>query len=55
MGVIINEFEVVPEASAPEPKPASGGASGQTESLGPEDVVQMLKRQMERAARVRAD
>ena len=54
MAVVINEFEIVTEM--PPEAPALGqqdapAASGPT----PQDIEQVVRRQMERAARVRAD
>ncbi len=54
MAVVINDFEVVVEQ--PPEAPAQGqqsapAASGPT----PQDIEQVVRRQMERAARVRAD
>ena len=53
MAVVINDFEVVvepkPEAPAPGEQPAPAAAPT------PQEIEQVVRRQMERAARVRAD
>ncbi len=52
MPVVVNEFEVIPES------PAGGGdqkpASNKRPALTPHDVVEMVKHELEREARVRA-
>ena len=52
MAVVINDFEVVVEP--PEPS-ASGEQPAQVPAPTPQDIEQVVRRQMERAARVRAD
>jgi hypothetical protein len=55
MGVIINDFEVVvgppAEPAAGEPTPA---AASPPPALAPQDIVDVIRHQAERAARVRA-
>ena len=55
MAVVINEFEVVP-APQPETTAQAGGtaalAQGQIPPLRPHELEEMVRRQMERAARV---
>jgi hypothetical protein len=58
MAVIINEFEVVPDDSQPGPAEASGPVERQTApapALTPVDLEAMLKHQLERELRLRAD
>lgn len=56
MAVVINEFEVVPQAPAPPPaanaKPDAGG--GKAEKIKREELARVLRVAMERLARVRA-
>ena len=57
MAVIINDFEIVVE----QPPERSGGeedgaaAEGQSSQPTPQDIEMILRRQMERTARVHAD
>lgn len=53
MAVVINEFEVVVEP--PPEAPASGEQPAQAAAPTPQEIEQVLRRRMERAARVRAD
>ena len=53
MAVVINEFEVVVE---PPPAPSSSDEQpAPAAAPTPQDIEQVVRRQMERAARVRAD
>ncbi len=52
MAVVINDFEVVVE---PPPAPDSGEQPAQAAAPTPQEIEQVVRRQMERAARVRAD
>jgi hypothetical protein len=60
MPVVINDFEVVSDAAQGERGTASAG-SGQSETQGassaptPNDIRRILRRQLERIERVRAD
>jgi hypothetical protein len=58
MAVIINEFEVVPDDSQPgpgeTPEPAERQAAP-APTLTPSDLEAMLKHQLERELRLRAD
>ena len=55
MPVVINEFEVIPERSADR---GPGGAQKPTADKGPpltpHEVVEIIRRQLEREARIRA-
>ena len=53
MAVVINDFEVVVEP--PPPPPDSGEQPAQAAAPTPQDIEQVVRRRMERAARVRAD
>ncbi len=53
MAVVINDFEVVVEP--PPDTPAAGEQPPTQAASTPQDVEQIVRRQMERAARVRAD
>lgn len=55
MAVIINEFEVVAEG-APERRPVQGTEPAQraAEALSPREVIEILRHQAERLARVEA-
>ena len=54
MGIIINEFEVVPETAAPPAAPSEGGQEPSTPT-DPEEVRRIVLRQADRVARVWAD
>jgi hypothetical protein len=55
MPIIINEFEIVTEAS-PEPAPAETPGPAETPpSLHPEDIVRVERRHRDRMNRIRAD
>jgi len=53
MAVVINDFEVV--AEPPPEAPAAGQPGVQPATPTPEEIEQIVRRQLERAARVRAD
>ncbi len=53
MAVVINDFEVLVEP-APE-APAASAPTAPSAGPTPQDIEQAVRRQMERAARVRAD
>ncbi len=58
MTVIINEFEVVPDDSQPAPGETPAPVGHQAEpapSLTPADIEAMLRHQLERELRLRAD
>lgn len=52
MAVVINDFEVVVE---PPPPPDSGEQPAPAAAPTPQEIEQVVRRQMERLARVRAD
>lgn len=53
MAVVINEFEVV--ADAPPDRSGPGEQPEEQAAPMPQDIEQIVRRQLERAARVRAD
>ncbi|HLM58806.1 MAG TPA: hypothetical protein VK422_22070 [Pyrinomonadaceae bacterium] len=53
MAVVINDFEVVVEP--PPPAPDSDEQPAQVPAPTAQEIEQVVRRQMERAARVRAD
>lgn len=53
MAVVINDFEVLVEP--PPDNPGAGEQTAQQAASTPQDVEQIVRRQEERAARVRAD
>jgi hypothetical protein len=54
MAVVINDFEVVHAAAAPEPAPAKPADKKDKPKADPEEILRVLRRHAERAARVRA-
>jgi hypothetical protein len=55
MAVVINDFEVVQPAAAAEPAPAKAADKKKDKpKADPEEIVRVLRRHAERAARVRA-
>ena len=53
MPVVINEFEVVPEATTPAPQ-GQQPAAPQPPAPSPRELIEALRRESERAARLRA-
>jgi hypothetical protein len=54
MSVVINEFEVVPEAATPASQGQQPAAAPQPPAPSPRELIEALRREAERAARLRA-